>query len=177
MLLNRGDGSFQAKADYRTGRRPESVAIGDLNGDGKPELVTANVYGGTVSVLTNGGDGSLAKRDYEAGVGPESVAIGDLNGDGKPDLAAAILGERPQFDSRVSVLANATGLCGVPNVKWKTLRAAKSTIARTDCRVGKIRRAYSFAKRGLVISQKPGSGRLLPIGSKVKLVVSRGRKR
>ena len=42
MLLNSGDGSFQAKRDYPTGDGPDSVAIGDLNGDGKPDLATAN---------------------------------------------------------------------------------------------------------------------------------------
>jgi hypothetical protein len=180
VLLNRGDGTFQPKVDYRAGRTPYSVAIGDLNGDSRPELVTANLNfkANSVSVLANKGDGSFhAKVDYEAGDGPVSVTIGDLNGDGKPDLAAAILGERPQFDSRVAVLANATGLCGVPYVKWKTLPTAKRTITRADCRVGRIRRAYStFVKRGLVFSQKPGSGRLLPIGSKVNLVVSRGKR-
>ena len=53
MLLNNGDGSFQAKRDYATGVNPESVAIGDLNGDGKADLVTANEGppAGTVSVL------------------------------------------------------------------------------------------------------------------------------
>jgi hypothetical protein len=177
--LNNGDGSFQGKVDYGTGRGPNAVAIGDLNGDGRTELVTANPHfkAKSVSVLTNRGDGSFqAKRDYEAGDGPVSVAIGELNGDGTPDLAVAIFGERPQFDSRVSVLANATGLCGVPNVKWKTLRAAKRAIARADCRIGKISRAYSFFKRGLVISQKPNP-KVLPIGGKVSFVVSRGRKR
>ena len=90
MLLNRGDGSFQAKLDYATGSGPSSVAIGDLNGDGKPDLATANADANSVSVLLNRGDGSFeAKLDYRTGRGPVSVAIGDLNGDGKPDLATA----------------------------------------------------------------------------------------
>ena len=68
MLLNRGDGSFQAKRDYATGRGPDSVAIGDLNGDGKPDLATANSDANTVSVLANRGDGSFqAKLDYATG--------------------------------------------------------------------------------------------------------------
>src|SRR5262245_46199773 len=97
--------SFAPARSYATGRAPDSVAIGDLNGDGKPDLATAN-YGydaKSVTVLLNKGDGSFkAKRDYKiGGLHAISVAIGDLNGDGKPDLATANWGA----DS-VSVLLN-----------------------------------------------------------------------
>ena len=71
VLLNRGNGSFRAKRDYRTGRLPFSVAIGDLNGDGKPDLVTANQRANNVSVLMNRGDGSFqARLDFATGRGP-----------------------------------------------------------------------------------------------------------
>jgi len=103
ILLNRGDGSYGPKRDYATGRRPATVAIGDLNSDGNPDLATANVDAGTVSVLLNKGDGSLqAKLDYRAGNASLSVAIGDLNGDVKPDLAVA----RSVAGGAVSVLLN-----------------------------------------------------------------------
>ena len=75
VLLNRGDGTFRAKRDYPTGRGPISVAIGDLNGDSKPDLATANPGPdahpeGTVSVLFNRGPGTFrAKRDYRTGRG------------------------------------------------------------------------------------------------------------
>jgi hypothetical protein len=105
VLLNRGDGSFGAKLDYETGKGPYSVAIGDLNGDGKPDLATANSDSDSVSVLLNRGDGSFeAGLDFPAGSVPYSVAIGDLNADGKPDLATA----NSDSDS-VSVLSNTGG--------------------------------------------------------------------
>ena len=90
MLLGNGDGTFGAKTDFATGPVPVSVAIGDLNGDGKPDLAVANCDSNTVSVLLGNGDGTFgAKTDFATGSGPGSVAIGDLNGDGKPDLAVA----------------------------------------------------------------------------------------
>jgi hypothetical protein len=183
VLANRGDGSFQTKVDYATGHRPFSVAIGDLNGDGKRDLATANTDAGTASVLTNRGDGSFEARGgdgrfrargiYRTGRHPHSVAIGDLNGDRKPDLVTADVAP-----DQVSVLLNTSGFCTVQNVKRLTLPAAKRTLARANCRSGKIRRMYSKrVKKGRVISQKPRFGAVLPGGGKVNLVVSRGRKR
>src|SRR5919201_676943 len=75
---------------FDTGSNPLSVAIGDLNGDGKPDLATANVTSSTASVLLGNGDGTfLARGEHEMGSSPNSVAIGDLNGDGRPDLAVS----------------------------------------------------------------------------------------
>jgi hypothetical protein len=173
VLLNSGDGRFQAKLDYGTGSEPSSVAIGELNGDGKPDLATANSDAHSVSVLLNRGDGSFrAKLDYRTGNDPQSVVIAELSGDGKADLATA-----NTLPSTVSVLINTPGLCTVQDVKFMTLAAAKRTIARAKCRVGKIRRAYSkTVKRGRVISEKPRPGTVLPNRGKVSLAISRGRK-
>jgi hypothetical protein len=179
VLANRGDGSFQARREYRTGADPEGVAIGDANGDGKPDLATANhgVYANgepvnTVSVLTNRGDGRFeARLDHRTGTYPRSIAIGDLSGDGQLDLATA-------NSANVSVLINTPGLCNVQNVEGQKLPAGTRTIARANCRIGKIRRAYSKRiKKGRVISQKPSFGTVLRGGGKVDLVVSRGRRR
>jgi hypothetical protein len=107
-------GSFAARVDFETGFSPRSVALGDLDGDGKPELVVANYNSNTVSVLRNTSTignitvGSFAARvDFAAGFLPSSVAIGDLDGDGKPDLAMA--NDTPS-GSFVSVLRNTSML-------------------------------------------------------------------
>ena len=92
VLLGNGNGTFGTRADYATGFWPSSVAIGELNGDGKPDLVVVNSfpYPNTVSVLLGNGHGTFGvKTDFGTGGGPQSVAIGELNNDGRPDLAVA----------------------------------------------------------------------------------------
>ena len=90
VLFGDSTGSFGAKTDYGTGSAPYSVAIGDLNGDWRPDLAVANYASNTVSVLLGDSTGSFGpKTDYGTGSYPFSVAIGDLNGDWIPDLAVA----------------------------------------------------------------------------------------
>jgi hypothetical protein len=66
--------------------------------------------------------------------------------------------------------------CVVPNVKRKPLATAKRRIAGAHCRTGRVRKAYSkTVRKGRVISQRPKAGKKLVRGSKVSLVVSRGK--
>jgi len=103
VLLGNGDGTFQAAVNYPVETAPNSVAVGDFNGDGKPDLAVANSgSGGPVSVLLGNGDGTFqAAVNFGAGSTPASVAVGDFNGDGKPDLAVA-------NQVNVSILLNTT---------------------------------------------------------------------
>jgi hypothetical protein len=73
------------------GSNPQSVAVGDFNGDGNQDIATANFNSSSVSIRLGDGQGGfsgvyvrLLSDQY-----PRSVAIGDFNGDGKQDIATA----------------------------------------------------------------------------------------
>ena len=53
VLLGNGDGTFQASLTFGVGIAPRSVAVGDFNADGKPDLAVANRGTGDISVLIN----------------------------------------------------------------------------------------------------------------------------
>jgi hypothetical protein len=86
VSLNNGDGTFASPACYGS-PAGQSVAVGDFNGDGKPDLVATSWYtanGSSVELLGNG-DGTFHNgANLPSGI--SSAAVGDLNGDGKLDL-------------------------------------------------------------------------------------------
>jgi len=91
---------FLPAASYAAGSDLWALAVGDFNGDGKPDLVVANDGGNNVNVLLGNGDGTFQTAvNYAVGSTPSSVAVGDFNGDGKVDLVVANAN-----DNTVSVL-------------------------------------------------------------------------
>ena len=87
VLPGRGDGTFGAALFYPGPIIPSSIALGDLNGDGKLDIaVTGGQGNGVVAVLLNSGSGFLAATNYTIPGYTKNVQIGDVTGDGKADL-------------------------------------------------------------------------------------------
>ena len=101
VLLGNGDGTFQTAVPYPSGAfGAASVAVADINGDSKLDLLVANCSGsksdcsgggGSIGVLLGNGDGTFQTAvTYGSGSNtPFGVAVEDVNGDGKPDIIAA----------------------------------------------------------------------------------------
>ncbi len=100
---------FTPHSDFSVGTNPCWISVGYFNGDGIPDLVTANYGSDNVSVLLGTGTGTFgAASNYSAGTGPASVAVGNFNADGIPDLAVANMGS----DNLSVLLGNGDGTFG-----------------------------------------------------------------
>ncbi len=101
--------SFAPPQTYATRGSANDVAVGDISGDGNPDLVIAHYTTNTLSIFLNTEARLAVPADFAApqafatGGNPYAVAVGDLNGDGKPDLAVV-----NRQSSAVAVLLNTT---------------------------------------------------------------------
>ena len=114
--------SFATNADFLTGDFPEGIAAGDLDGDGKPDLVVANNTDNTLSLLRNTSTpGALSfapQLTVNSGYAAYDLVIADFDGDGKPDIAVD-----DQYNNTISVHRNTSspGAIAVsPNVDYTT---------------------------------------------------------
>jgi hypothetical protein len=120
VLLGNGDGTFQPVTTYASGgseRGGPGLAVADVNGDGKPDLLVANyagycvpICGGAVDVLLGNGDGTFqAVASYgSGGYGAQSVAVAHLGANDKPDAVVAHNGNGPVGPVGVLLDADAT---------------------------------------------------------------------
>ena len=88
VLLGKGDGTLNWSANHATGFSTGSVAVGDVNGDSRPDLITEHSIG--VSVLFGDGLGGFSTpQNFATGYPPAAIALADFNRDGNIDIAAA----------------------------------------------------------------------------------------
>ncbi len=79
--------SFATQATFATGAGPFSATLGDVNSDGKPDLVVTNQSSTTASVLLGNGDGTFqSQATFPIGPNPTAATLADVNGDGKLDI-------------------------------------------------------------------------------------------
>lgn len=101
--------SYSPQQTFFSGTNPQDIAVGDLNGDGRPDLAIANANSNSVAVLLNTtptGASTVSfalQPGYAVGSIPVSIALADFNGDGRLDVVAS-----NSNSSSVSVLLNNT---------------------------------------------------------------------
>lgn len=122
VLLNTGTPgniSFAAKVDFSTSANPRSLAISDVDGDGKPDIVIINIFGtNTLSVFRNTSTAGVvsfaAKVDFPSYGGDAYISAGDIDGDNKPDIVVADV-----YSDAISVFRNT---CTTGNISFDSYR-------------------------------------------------------
>ena len=120
VFLGNGDGTFQAGKAFSAGIFPTGYptyfAMGDLNGDGRPDVVIAQspfTQDSTLTILVGNGDGTLQSPiPIPSGGFPVSVVAADVNNDGRPDIVVA----NGFIDGSVSVLLNTAAIAPTVSV-------------------------------------------------------------
>ncbi len=102
VLFGKGDGSFSVMkgSPFKSGKIPNRIAIGDVNGDGINDVVTSDNDSNKIYLfLMSKNDLILAQSTITVGNHPKGIAIADLNGDGKGDIVVC-----NQLDNEISVI-------------------------------------------------------------------------
>ncbi len=157
IFIGNGDGTFKTPVDYVVGylQSYASIAVGDFNGDGKPDLVVTGGYGnnGLVQVLLGNGDGTFqpALGSSTGNNVPGPVAIADFNADGRLDIAVA---ECANIGSCANgsvgiLLGNGDGIFS-PEVTYGTIDFPSSpgSVAVGDFNAGRKLRCHCFPMHG-----------------------------
>jgi len=115
ILMGKGDGTFISYAGRPTVPLPYNMAVGDFNGDGRPDLVMDNFApSGTTSILLNNAKGGFVAHNKKFGTYPTYLNVGDFNGDGKLDVVVAASNPNGQVGVLSTLLGNGDGTLGAP---------------------------------------------------------------
>ncbi|MFY7964437.1 MAG: FG-GAP-like repeat-containing protein, partial [Chitinophagaceae bacterium] len=125
--------NFATKIEYNTGTTPRSIAIGDIDGDAKLDIIVTNAGASSISTLRNttiaGTFSVAAKVDYAVGLDPISVALGDITADGKLDVIVSNYNA-----GNVSTLRNTSvsGTISLATAVNKSTTSFAETVSITD---------------------------------------------
>ncbi len=123
VLLGNGSGGFSAPTNYPVAANPTSIVVSDFNGDGNPDLATANRDADNLSVLLGNGAGVFGSAvNFIVGPHPGYLATADVTADGIKDLIAAT-------DQGVALLLNS---CTAPPVNPPTLSIDDAGVTEGD---------------------------------------------
>ena len=107
---NNGNGTFVAPIEFTTGQGPVGIMIADFTGDGKPDVVTANYGGSSISILRHNGltgnaAGFLPPVNFSTGNHAEKIAAAHVDGD---QILDVVVGGQvgSGFDATLAVMIN-----------------------------------------------------------------------
>lgn len=118
VRFGNGKGGFGAAQVYRGDPGMFALAVADLKGNGRPDVITANQDANTTTVYVNNGSGNFGAPQggydgFEEGTPTSPVnaadsrfVVADINGDGKPDLAVIEYGNGFDVDKNIAVMLN-----------------------------------------------------------------------
>ena len=121
LFFGRGDDTFDAAVAFNTPTASTRYVIADLNGDGRDEILSAEVKANTISVRVNLGSRTFAPpvvyqatQTHETFANPYDLIVADVNGDGKPDVVVTLVNER-----NLGIFpGNGDGTLGQPNFQF-----------------------------------------------------------
>src|SRR3954465_3018299 len=126
---NNGDGTFVAPIEFTTGQGPVGIVIADFTGDNKPDVITANYGGVSMSILRHNGltgnaAGFLPPVTFSTANRAEKIAAADVNGDGILDV---VVGGQvgSGFDATLAVLINLGNGVFAPPVPYDAAPGAR----------------------------------------------------
>jgi len=171
VLFGTPEGTFTTGPNAELGLVPTALALADLTGDGRPDLVVADSL--NIRVLRGLGDGSFGAPgdDIPAGRGVTALAISDLNGDGKADVVAVddgdqlpragtvtiLLGQgNGSFASPPNVVSTGTGSSGVALGDYN--RDGKTDLAVSNAGDGTVSVLLGDGRGGFAAGQTAAAG-------------------